>query len=183
MAPPNVHDEIVALLPRVRRMALMFTRSADLADDLVQATVLRALDCLDQYQAGTHLDRWLFSILRTTWLNTQRYAARRPSEPLEEHRSRLTVDGVQEVETKIALSEVWSASLRLPPEQREIIYLVCVEGFSYNEAAEMLSLPLGTVMSRLSRARVALLAMATEADAENVKAFPTRCVTDARAGR
>jgi RNA polymerase sigma-70 factor, ECF subfamily len=183
MAPPDVHGEIVALLPRLRRFALMLTRSDDLANDLVQAAILRALDRLDQYQAGSHLDRWLFRIIRTVWLNTQRSSTLRRSEPLDHHQVGLAIDGVREAEMKIELSEVLRASLRLTSEQREAIYLVCVEGFSYAEAADFMGVPVGTLMSRLSRARAALMAMVTGADEGKVKPFPSRSVPDARAGR
>jgi RNA polymerase sigma-70 factor, ECF subfamily len=178
MAAPDVRRELVALLPRLRRFALVLTRSADLADDLVQTAVLRALDHLDQCPAEM-VDRWLFRILKTVWLNTQRSAAFRRTEPLEEHEDAWTSDGVREVEAKIALSEVWSAFLRLTSEQRETIHLVCVEGYSYTAAAEFLGVPVGTVMSRLSRGRMALMTMASAPSADNVRSFPGRSVSDA----
>jgi RNA polymerase sigma-70 factor, ECF subfamily len=179
MDPGDVRQELIALLPRLRRFAVVLTRSADLADDLVQSAIVRALDHLDQCP-DEMVDRWLFRIVKTVWLNTQRSAALRRTEPLEEHEDAWASDGVREVEAKIALAEVWSAFLRLTSEQREAIHLVCVEGYSYTAAAAFLGVPVGTVMSRLSLGRVALMTMATAPDACNVRSFPQ--TPDASAG-
>jgi RNA polymerase sigma-70 factor, ECF subfamily len=173
MVARNVRHELVALLPRLRRFALVLTRSADLADDLVQTAVLRALEHLDQCPEEM-VDRWLFRILKTVWLNSQRSAALRRTEPLDEHTDAWTCDGIREVESKIALSEVWNAFSCLTAEQRETIHLVCVEGYSYTAAAEFLGVPVGTVMSRLSRGRVALMSIATAPHVDNVRQFPER---------
>ena len=183
MAPPDVRRELVSLLPRLRRFALVLTRSEDLADDLVQTALVRALDRLDQYRDETHLDKWLFRILKTVWLNTQRSAELRRAEPLDEHEDAWTSDGLHEVEMKITLSEVWSAFLSLTPEQREVIHLVCVEGYSYIAAAEFLDVPVGTVMSRLSRGRAALMTIATAPDSDNVRSFPGSLLPNANASR
>jgi RNA polymerase sigma-70 factor (ECF subfamily) len=156
----DVRNEIVCLLPRLRRFALVLTRSPDLADELVQAGVVRALGRLDQRSADTPLDRWLFCILKTVWLNTQRSSTVRRADPLEEHSDALASDGVRDIEARIALSEVRAAIARLTCDQRQVLLLVCVEGYSYADAAEFLGIPLGTLMSRMSRARAALMAMA-----------------------
>jgi RNA polymerase sigma-70 factor, ECF subfamily len=178
MAAPDVRHELVSLLPRLRRFALVLTRSADSADELVQSALVRALGRLDQFSAETHLDRWLFRIIKTVWLNTQRAAALRRAEPLEEHHDLLAVDGIREVEAKISLSEVRSAFERLSSDQRQVIFLVCVEGYSYSAAAEVLGVPVGTVMSRLSRGRTALMALVSAPDAGNVRSFSARTVAN-----
>ena len=85
MAVPDIRREFVSLLPRLRRFALVLTGSVDQADDLVQGTLLRALDRIDQCRDCGHLDRWLFSIQKTVWLNTLRAATLRRTEPLEDY--------------------------------------------------------------------------------------------------
>jgi RNA polymerase sigma-70 factor, ECF subfamily len=183
MATPDVRHELVHLLPRLRRFALVLTRSADLADELVQASLVRALERLDQCSSETHLDRWLFRILKTVWINTRRSSILRRTEPMENHRDALVSDGVREMETKITLSEVRASFERLTSEQREVILLVCVEGYTYSAAAELLGVPVGTVMSRLSRARAALMAMASVPDLDNVRSFPMRSMASDASSR
>jgi RNA polymerase sigma-70 factor (ECF subfamily) len=168
----DVHDEIVCLLPRLRRFALVLTHSPDLADELVQAGVVRALGRLDQRSRDTPLDRWLFCILKTVWLNTRRSTTIRRADPLEEHHDVLASDGVRDMEARIALSEVRAAFARLTCDQQQALLLVCVEGYSYADAAEFLDIPIGTLMSRLSRARDALMAMANAPTHDNVTPFP-----------
>jgi RNA polymerase sigma-70 factor (ECF subfamily) len=168
----DVRNEIVCLLPRLRRFALVLTRSPDLADELVQAGVVRALGRLDQRSRDTPLDRWLFCILKTVWLNTQRSSTIRRADPLEEHSDVLVSDGVRDMEAKVTLSEVRAAFARLTCDQQQALLLVCVEGYSYADAAELLGIPIGTLMSRLSRARDALIVMANARTHDNVTPFP-----------
>jgi RNA polymerase sigma-70 factor (ECF subfamily) len=168
----DVRNEVVCLLPRLRRFALVLTRSPDLADELVQAGVVRALGRLEQRPRDTPLDRWLFCILKTVWLNTQRSSTIRKADPLEEHSDALVSDGVRDMEAKVTLSEVRAAFARLTCEQQQALLLVCLEGYSYADAAEFLGIPIGTLMSRLSRARAALMAMADAPMHDNVTPFP-----------
>jgi RNA polymerase sigma-70 factor (ECF subfamily) len=149
----------------------------------VQASLVRALERLDQCSSETHLDRWLFRILKTVWINTRRSSILRRAESMEDHRDALVSDGVREMEAKIALSEVRAGFERLTPEQREVILLVCVEGYTYSATAELLGVPVGTVMSRLSRARAALMAMASVPDFDNVRSFPMRSVASDASSR
>jgi RNA polymerase sigma-70 factor, ECF subfamily len=174
MAVPDIRREFVSLLPRLRRFALVLTGSVDQADDLVQGTLLRALDRLDQCRDSVHLDRWLFSIEKTVWLNTRRAAARRRTEPLDDHDQLAASDGVRSLEASVTLSEVRAAFERLSPDHRQVLFLVCVEGYSYRAAAEFLGVPVGTVMSRLARGRAALMAMMSIAEGGNVKPFRAR---------
>jgi RNA polymerase sigma-70 factor (ECF subfamily) len=156
----DVRNEIVYLLPRLRRFALVLTRSPDLADELVQARLVPALGHLDQRSPEAPLDRWLFCILKNVWLSSQRSSIIRRADTLEDHQDALARDGVRDMEARIALSEVWAAFARLTCDQQQALFLVCVEGYSYADAAELLGIPIGTLMSRLFRARVALMAMA-----------------------
>ena len=95
MAIPDIRREFVSLLPRLRRFALVLTGSVDQADDLVQGTLLRTLDHIDQCRDCGHLDRWLFSIQKTVWLNTRRAAALRRTEPLDDHDQLAASDGAR----------------------------------------------------------------------------------------
>jgi len=150
---------MVALLPRLRRFARGLTGAADQADDLVQAACERALARIEQWTPGTRLDSWMFRIVQTIWLDERRANRVRTGEgtvPAEAAEPELIVDGPRRVEARITLDGVRRAMQGLPEEQRSVLMLVCVEGHSYKEAAETLSIPIGTVMSRLARARAAL---------------------------
>lgn len=149
---------VVDLLPRLRRLARGLTGSADAADDLVQATCERAFAARDQYIAGTRLDAWLFRIMRNQWIDGHRRSTARGGihEDVDEVHDLAGSDGRAVAEQRLMLEEVGAALARLPAEQREVLVLVCVEDMAYREAAEVLGIPLGTVMSRLARGRKAL---------------------------
>src|ERR1700722_12715872 len=142
-------------LARLWRYGLALSAARDVAEDLVQATALRALERADQFQPGTRLDRWLFSILRSIWLNEVRSRRIRQGQGFVDPDQVLFSDG-QEIETNIFAGQVLNAVHRLPEAQRETVLLMYVEGLSYSEAAELLGTPIGTVMSRLAAARLAL---------------------------
>lgn len=160
----DVKAEIVEMIPRLRRFAWSLTGSRDEGDDLVQAACLKALGALDQYQPGTRLDAWMFRILRTGWIDRVRFSARRPQTSDPETLEAISDEGVgaREAEARLTLARVRAAMAELPPEQREVLSLVAIEGLSYREAAEVLGCPIGTVMSRLGRARARLGAMMQE---------------------
>jgi RNA polymerase sigma-70 factor (ECF subfamily) len=143
-------------LARLWRYALVLSRAGDAADDLVQATCLRAIERADQFEPGTRLDRWLFAILRSIWLNEIRSRRIREGGGFVDADEALSVDGVNEIESNILAGQVLRAINRLPEAQRETILLVYGEGYSYAEAAGTLGIPIGTVMSRLASARSAL---------------------------
>jgi RNA polymerase sigma-70 factor (ECF subfamily) len=150
-----IGSELVALLPRLRRFALTLTRQPSLADDLVQVACERALAHADQWSPGTRLDAWVFRILRNAWIDHVRH--RRTDglmDDVSDHEHKL-VDGDSEdrILSRLTLAEVQRAIAGLPDEQREVLVLVCVEDLAYREAAEVLGVPIGTVMSRLARAR------------------------------
>ncbi len=149
--------DLVALLPRLRRFALSLSRRADLADDLVQVTAERAYAARDRFDPATRMDSWCFRILRNAWLDgLRRDQSRGPQVDIADAPDAGEVDGVAVTESRLMLQAVMSAMDRLPQDQREVLMLVCVEELSYKEAAAILDIPLGTVMSRLSRGRLAL---------------------------
>jgi RNA polymerase sigma-70 factor (ECF subfamily) len=149
-------DQLIAVLPRLRRFAGGLTRSATEADDLVQAACERALARQHQFQEGTRFDSWMFRIVQTIWIDQLRARdVRKEDGELSEERFG-TDETARRVEARLALSEVRQAVALLPPEQRATLMLVTVEGLSYKEAAEVAGVPVGTIMSRLARARIAL---------------------------
>lgn len=150
----EIGEEIVALLPRLRRMALALCRSVDEADELVQVACEKALGASDQFVAGTRVDSWLFRILRNAWLDGLRRRRTRGTEvEIDDTLGLADTRNPYEGEERLYLAQVWAHVQALPPDQREVLVLVCVEELSYREAAEILDVPVGTVMSRLARAR------------------------------
>jgi RNA polymerase sigma-70 factor (ECF subfamily) len=150
------NDQLVAALPRLRRFARGLTGSATEADDLVQAACERALTRAHQFQEGTRFDSWMFRIVQTIWIDQirAREVRKEDGDVVEE---RLGSDAsARGVEARLALFEVRNAIERLPPDQRATLMLVTVEGLSYKEAAAVAGVPVGTIMSRLARARIAL---------------------------
>lgn len=155
-------DELVSHLPRLRRVAHALARSGADADDLLQAAVERALTRADQWQPGTRLDAWAIRILRNLWIDTVR-ARTRAGETFVAPEAGEAVGRTGEQETAVELHNIGRAMGKLPPEQREVVTLVMVEGFAYKEAAGILDIPIGTLTSRLVRGREALLAALGEA--------------------
>lgn len=158
--PSPFASDLVALLPRLRRFALALAGSADRADDLVQSACERALRGQAGFVPGTRLDAWMFRIIRNLWIDGLRAegGGLRRHVPVEEAEALHAPAGAAAVEAAIVIEDVRRAMAALPEQQREIIVLVCIEGLSYREAAEVLDVPIGTVMSRLARARLALAA-------------------------
>jgi RNA polymerase sigma-70 factor (ECF subfamily) len=153
----EIRHMIVSLLPRLRGFAHALARSTDAADDLVQATCEKALRSSDSWTPGTRLDSWMFRIMQNHWIDTVR--KQRPETALDAGETPLQIvgdDGERITEARLTLATVQQLIGRLPEDQRAVLVLVCVEDLSYREAAETLGVPVGTVMSRLSRARTAL---------------------------
>ena len=149
-------DQLIALLPRLRRFARGLTGSVTAADDLVQSACERALSRSHQFQEGTRFDSWLFRIMQTIWIDQLRARGVRKEEP-EDAAAQIGTDlPARMIEARIRLGEVRAALNTIPPEQRAALLLVTVEGLSYKEAAQIAKVPVGTIMSRLARARVAL---------------------------
>jgi RNA polymerase sigma-70 factor, ECF subfamily len=142
-------------IPRLRRYARALTRSADRADDLVQDTMVRALNKGHLWQPGTDIRAWLFTIMHNQFVNTVRRLAREAAVVDIEHVSP-TLVATTDPTARRQLIELDRALARLPVEQREVILLVGLEGMAYENAAEILGVPIGTIRSRLSRGREAL---------------------------
>ncbi|MEH6826990.1 RNA polymerase sigma factor [Parasphingorhabdus sp.] len=150
-------QDLLELLPRLRRFARSLTRNIDDADDLCQMALERALLKRDQWQAGTRLDSWMYRITRNIWIDTVRAAGRRENVANDDDAMQnIAGDDHQRMEERMQLSDVDRAMDQLPLEQREAIVLVLVEGFAYKEAAALLDIPIGTLTSRLVRGREAL---------------------------
>lgn len=155
-------DELLGHVPRLRRFAHALARHSADADDLLQAAIERALVRRDQWQPGTRLDSWMYRIMRNLWIDTVRSEKRRGETfvPPDEG-DRVGISGDQEA--TVELGNVGRAMQSLPPDQREAVALVVIEGFAYKEAAEILEVPVGTLTSRLVRGREALMAKLGEA--------------------
>jgi RNA polymerase sigma-70 factor (ECF subfamily) len=151
-------EQLVSLLPRLRRFARSLTRDPADADDLCQMTIERALKSWLQWQAGTRLDAWVFRIMRNIWIDETRARTRRKQTFAPEADGAHVGDaGAAAIEAHAEIGNVERAMARLPAEQREAVMLVLVEGFAYREAADILGCPMGTLTSRLVRGREALL--------------------------
>ena len=153
----QLRDQIISLLPRLRRFSYSLTREHDACDDLVQETCLRALSRSELWQEGTRLDSWLFRIAQNLWLDRKRSQRTRGEVvELDEIEELSGVDGRSVTENRLTLEEVSRGLTHLRPDHQVVLGLVCVDGMSYREAADVLEVPIGTVMSRLSRARLEL---------------------------
>lgn len=165
-APGLPQPDLAAAIPRLRRYARVLTGNATCADDLVQDTLARAWDKRNLWRAGSDLRAWLFTIMHNVFVN-QRALARRDAQNVSldsqgEYGSAWQVAAAGNQLERIELQELMEQVGRLPAEQREVLLLAAVEELRYEEIATALSIPIGTVMSRLSRARKRLRRMAVE---------------------
>jgi len=145
-------QSVEAMIPALRRYARALARDADIADDLVQDTLVRALSKFHLWQPGTDIRAWLFTIMHHQYVNTVRREAREKATVDIEHVSS-TLAATTDPTARRQLMELDRALARLPSEQREVVLLVGLEGMSYESVAEILGVPIGTVRSRLSRGR------------------------------
>lgn len=153
--------EIVEHLPRLRRYAVALTRDSDVADDLVQSCLERALTKLHLFQAGSDMRAWMFTIMHNLHINILRKGARTGvTVPLEDTDNLPSAPPAQD--GRLALRDLNEALGRLAEEKREVVLLIGLEGMSYKETAEILGVPVGTVMSRLARGREELRKMMDE---------------------
>jgi RNA polymerase sigma-70 factor (ECF subfamily) len=159
-------EQLLGLLPRLGRFARGLTGSTEDANDLVQTACQRALEREHQWMPGTRLDSWMFRIVRTVWIDELRGRKVRHGRGVVDAEEEIVVDGPRVIESRLTLDTVRRAVAQLPEAQREVLLLVCVEGLSYRETAETLGLPMGTVMSRLARARLTI-ARLTEDNKDN----------------
>jgi RNA polymerase sigma-70 factor (ECF subfamily) len=150
--------ELLSLLPRLRRFARSLTRDSSEADDLCQVAIERALKQRAQHRPGARLDSWMFTIMRNCWLDEvrsrRRWATHFTSSDDVDHDTSAAAATTSDVLTDMSLQQ---AMVALPLEQREAVALVWVEGLSYREASDVLDIPVGTLTSRLARARQRLI--------------------------
>lgn len=162
-------DEIETCVPALRRYARALTRNADRADDLVQDCLERAIRKRGLFAPTGALQSWLFSLLVNLWRNDNRASRRRGEHvPFDTLTIEPSVPAAQP--GRIALGEMSRAIDKLPPDQREALLLVVVESMSYDEAAKVLGIPTGTLMSRLGRARAALRSLTGHGEEHRLRA-------------
>ena len=154
--PDQFKTEMIGLLPRLRRFALSLTRSAPDADDLVQDACAAALQKWHHYDPGQPLDRWMFRIIRNLWISEIR------KRQIRQGQGHVAAEDATELQTAdaddaVAARQVQGKVSALPAELSRPLMLVCAEGYSYQEVSELLDIPVGTVMSRIHRARKLLV--------------------------
>jgi RNA polymerase sigma-70 factor, ECF subfamily len=155
MPSARFKDELLAELKNLRAFAISLCGSISLADDLVQEALLRAWSKSERFQPGTNMRAWLFTILRNLYYSNFRKRAREVQDSDGVHALRLTVSGDQE--SHLDLEDFRTALTKLPAEQREVLTLIGAGGLSYEEAAAICKVEIGTIKSRLSRARTKLV--------------------------
>ncbi|WP_353618812.1 RNA polymerase sigma factor [Tropicibacter sp. R16_0] len=151
-----MRNGVAAIFPRLWRYSLTLTGKPEGADDLAQATCLRAIEQADRFQADTDLAKWMFRIAHNLWVSELRKTAVRAGGGLVAIEDADLMDLKPGPEAAVLNREVMVAILRLPEAQRATVVLVYVEGYAYREAAEILDIPIGTVMSRLASARATI---------------------------
>jgi RNA polymerase sigma-70 factor (ECF subfamily) len=154
MSADSFKDLLIAEIPNLRAFAASLSGSVTLADDVVQDTLLRAWSNSDKFQEGTNLRAWLFTILRNTYYSHYRKRAREVQDTDGMYAGRLAVTGDQV--SHLELQDFRKALAKLPPEQREALTMIGATGLSYEEAAEICGVAIGTIKSRLNRARTKL---------------------------
>ncbi len=146
--------ELVGLIPHLRAFARTLTGDATAADDLAQDAMMKAWDARASFQLGTNMKAWTFMILRNQFYSEKRRSWRQSQ--LDQEAAERTLVAVDDPESPVALDELRLGLNMLPPEQREALILVGAGGFAYEEAADICGCAVGTVKSRVSRARKAL---------------------------
>jgi RNA polymerase sigma-70 factor (ECF subfamily) len=147
--------DVIGLLGALRRYARSLTRDETQAEDLVQDTLVRAYERRGSFRSGGNLRGWLLSILHNSFVDGRRRhmaEARR----LDQAAAFVDTEAPPEQESRVRLQQVHAAFMSLPDEQRAALHLVAIEGLRYQEAADVLKIPVGTLMSRLGRARATL---------------------------
>ncbi|SEW18996.1 RNA polymerase sigma-70 factor, ECF subfamily [Cognatiyoonia koreensis] len=151
MSTPNPRDELLEYLADMRGFARSLTRNRAKADDLMQDALLKAWKNIDRYKPGTNMKAWLFTIIRNTYYTQHQRAKREVADVDGAFSSKLSVK--PDHDGRLHLKDFRTAFETLPVEQREALVLVGVQGFSYEEAAATAGVAMGTIKSRLNRAR------------------------------
>ena len=154
MSSETVKKEFVAAIPNLRAFAVSLCGNLERADDLVQDTMLKAFKNIDTFEEGTNLKAWLFTILRNTYFSDRRRLKREVEDADGAYAAGVAVHPEQQ--GHMDLRELEDALKKLPPDQREALILVCAAGMSYEEAAEISVCAVGTIKSRVNRARTKL---------------------------
>ncbi|MEZ5714821.1 MAG: RNA polymerase sigma factor [Paracoccaceae bacterium] len=160
-------DELVEHLPAMRAFALSLTRNGAAADDLVQDAVVKAWSNFDKFQAGTNLRAWLFTILRNTFYSQYRKRQREVEDPDGVMAGKLSEKPAHD--GRLVMVDFQAAFEQLNDEQREVLILVGAEGFSYEDAAAMCGVAVGTIKSRTNRARKRLAELMNLEDGEELE--------------
>ena len=165
-------NQLLALLPKLRRFARTLTGSIDEGDDLVQSACEHAFESADQFGPGTRFDGWMYRIVQTMWIGRSRGPGHREAgvDPVA-FAEYSDDDSVNSTEDKIVLRQARRTIAKLPPDLREVLALISIEGLPYQAAAEILGIPIGAVMSRLSRARLTFYGMMAEPEAQLTTPF------------
>jgi RNA polymerase sigma-70 factor (ECF subfamily) len=163
---PSLRDAILKAVPSLRAFAVSLSGNVDRADDLVQETLLRALANIDSFRPGTNLSAWLFTILRNQFRSEYRKRRREVEDADGKYSERLKVQPEQMA--KVEFTELRHALAQLPDDQREALVLVGASGFSYEEAAEICGCAVGTIKSRVNRARHRLAELMAVSSAEDL---------------
>ena len=151
---PALRDTMLAAVPSLRAFAISLSGNVDRADDLVQETLLRALANINSFQPGTNMSAWLFTILRNLFRSEYR-KRRREVEDSDGSYAESSKSQPEQV-SRVEFEEFRTALTKLPSDQREALILVGASGFSYEEAAEICGCAVGTIKSRVNRARTRL---------------------------
>jgi len=159
-------DGIMTVVPSLRAFAISLTRNIDAAEDLVQETVLRAISKQEQFAAGTNLQAWLFTILRNQFRSDHRKSIRETEDGDGSHAAAMI--HMPDQEDRIMMHDLEAALGKLPRGQREAIMLVGADGLSYEEAAQVLGCAIGTVKSRVNRARSSLAELMKLTDEDGI---------------
>jgi RNA polymerase sigma-70 factor, ECF subfamily len=154
----HVRQQLAGQLARLWRYGVVLSGHRDVAEDLVQATCLRALERAEQFQPGTRIDHWLLAILHSIWMNEVRARRIRQGHGFVDPETALTTDGVKTADARVLANEIITRVQALPEAQRATVFLAYVEEMTYRETAAILGIPIGTVMSRLASARATLAA-------------------------
>jgi RNA polymerase sigma-70 factor (ECF subfamily) len=151
---PSMRDQVLAAVPSLRAFAISLSGNVDRADDLVQETLVRALANIASFQPGTNMSAWLFTILRNLFRSEYRKRRREVEDGDGSYAD--TLKSQPEQDGKVEFAEFRAALVKLPPDQREALILVGASGFSYEEAAAICECAVGTIKSRVNRARTRL---------------------------
>jgi RNA polymerase sigma-70 factor, ECF subfamily len=167
-AEPSIRSGLLAAIPSLRAFAIALTNDVSRADDLVQETILRAWQNHERFEPGSNLSAWLFTILRNLFYSHLRRMKREVADSDGSYAAQLRTAPDQEA--SVIVKDMWRALGELPPDQREALLLVSAEGMSYDEAAHICGVAVGTIKSRVNRARRRLAELLEIEDAHELGA-------------